>query len=107
MTLLPKNKQVPVKSDKTPGDNPLFPVFLKLHNLHTVIVGAGNVGLEKLAAILQNSPQARVTVVAPEVLPTVREIAAKYKTVAISEKTFSDDDLDNADLVIAATITVS
>jgi siroheme synthase-like protein len=103
MTLLPKNKQVPVKSDKTPGDNPLFPVFLKLHNLHTVIVGAGNVGLEKLAAILQNSPQARVTVVAPEVLPTVREIAAKYKTVAISEKTFSDDDLDNADLVIAAT----
>jgi siroheme synthase (precorrin-2 oxidase/ferrochelatase) len=28
----------------------LFPVFLKLNELHTVLIGAGNVGLEKLTA---------------------------------------------------------
>jgi siroheme synthase (precorrin-2 oxidase/ferrochelatase) len=31
----------------------LFPVFLKLNDLHTVLVGGGNVGLEKLTALLQ------------------------------------------------------
>ena len=42
--------------------NELFPVFLKLNQLHILLVGAGNVGLEKLTAILSNSPQTRVTV---------------------------------------------
>ena len=66
MTLLPRNNGLgTVQYEKTEG-NQLFPVFLKLNNLHTVLIGAGNVGLEKLTAILSNSPQARVTVIAKE-----------------------------------------
>jgi hypothetical protein len=38
--------------------NNLFPVFLKLEALQTLIVGGGHVGLEKLNAILKNSPSA-------------------------------------------------
>ncbi len=43
--------------------NPLFPVFLKLEQLRVLLVGGGNVGLEKLTAILRNSPATAVTVV--------------------------------------------
>ena len=32
--------------------NQLFPVFIKLNTIRTVLIGAGPVGLEKLAAIL-------------------------------------------------------
>lgn len=81
----------------------MFPVFLKLGELHTVLVGAGNVGLEKLTAILHNSPDVRVTVIALSILPEVHALAAAYKAVTIVQKSFDDSDLDNAGIVIAAT----
>ena len=43
--------------------NTLFPVFFKLHQLDILVVGGGYVGLEKLEAILKNSPATRVTLV--------------------------------------------
>lgn len=85
------------------GGNPLFPVFLKLNALHTVVIGAGNVGLEKLSAIYHNSSEARVTVIALSVLPEVYDLAAEHAGLTILEKAFTDDDLDTADVVIAAT----
>jgi precorrin-2 dehydrogenase / sirohydrochlorin ferrochelatase len=45
--------------------NELYPVFLKLHQLNVLIVGGGNVGLEKLSFMLKSSPNANVEVVAP------------------------------------------
>jgi siroheme synthase-like protein len=102
MTLLPRNNNLPVQDQKA-GGNPLFPVFLKLNDLHTVVIGAGNVGLEKLTAILKNSPLAKVTVIALEILPEVHLLASEYKDLKIVQKSFSDNDLNNADLVIAAT----
>src|SRR5580693_9214976 len=103
MTSLPRNSGLkPIPIEKA-GSNPLFPVFLKLNELHTVLIGAGNVGLEKLTAILHNSPDASVTVIALSILPEVHVLAAEYKGVNIIQKSFTDNDLDNADLVIAAT----
>ena len=81
----------------------MFPVFLKLNQLHTVLIGAGNVGLEKLTAMLCNSPGAKVTVIALAFLPQVHVLAAEYKDVTIKQKAFADTDLDNANLVVAAT----
>jgi len=81
----------------------LFPVFLKLNELHTVLIGAGNVGVEKLYAIYNNSPQARVTVIALTILPEVYALATEHPGLSIKQKSFSDDDLDTADVVIAAT----
>ncbi|MES2110339.1 MAG: TSUP family transporter [Bacteroidota bacterium] len=98
----PKNSSLIIQDKKT-GGNPLFPVFLKLNDLHTVLVGAGNVGLEKLTAILHNSPEAKVTVIALEILPEIHLLAAEYQKLIIVQKTFIDSDLDNADVVIAAT----
>ena len=86
-----------------PVGNQLFPVFLKLNQLHTVLIGGGNVGLEKLTAIINNSKQAKVTIIALAILPEVYELAANYPTITIIQKAFNEHDLDEAQLVIAAT----
>ena len=83
--------------------NNLFPVFLKLEELATLLVGGGNVGLEKLAAILKNSPGANVTVVAGFICEPIKELANSHPTVKLIERNFSDDDLLDVDLVILAT----
>jgi siroheme synthase-like protein len=84
-----------------PPANHLFPVFLKLESLRVLLVGAGKVGEEKLGALLKNSPSAKVTVVAREISTAVRQLAGSYQLV-LKEKEFSEDDLDNTDLVITA-----
>ncbi|GAB2767760.1 NAD(P)-dependent oxidoreductase [Rhabdobacter roseus] len=85
--------------------NKLFPIFLKLENddLHTLIVGGGYVGLEKITAVLDNAPQARITLVAPEIRDEIRALAAEKPAVSLIERTFADHDLDEKDLVIVAT----
>jgi siroheme synthase-like protein len=103
MSLLPKDNDI---TDVWPADAPgnqLFPVFLKLNNLHTVLVGGGNVGLEKLTALLNNSPNAAVTVISKEFLEAVHTLVATYPQVNTIQKSFEDTDLDSADIVIAAT----
>jgi siroheme synthase-like protein len=104
MTFLPRNNHIaPVRVEENKDGNQLFPVFLKLNQLHTVLVGAGNVGLEKLTALLNNSQHASVTVVAESILPEVHELAGIYHQVNVIQKSFAPRDLDSADLVIAAT----
>jgi siroheme synthase-like protein len=103
MTTVSENKELIATQDEKVGGNQLFPVFLKLNELHTVLIGAGNVGLEKLTAILHNSHDAKVTVIAKEVIQPVKDLAVKYPTINVIEKTFDDNDLNSADLVIAAT----
>lgn len=83
--------------------NNLFPIFLKLENLHTLIVGGGYVGLEKITAVLDNSPLARVTLVAPEIRGEIRDIAAANSRINLIVRKFNDDDLLEKDLVIVAT----
>jgi siroheme synthase-like protein len=103
MTLLPKDSSLINVQNEENGGNQLFPVFLKLNNLHIVLVGGGNVGLEKLSAILSNSNQAKVTVISRDFLPEIHELAALYEGLTIVQKSFADEDLNNAEVVIAAT----
>ncbi|QIX62214.1 bifunctional precorrin-2 dehydrogenase/sirohydrochlorin ferrochelatase [Hymenobacter sp. BT18] len=86
-----------------PSANPLFPVFLKLEQLRVLLVGGGNVGLEKLTAILRSSPATAVTVVSITFLPTLRELAARYPQVQLREEPYTDELLEQADIVFAAT----
>lgn len=83
--------------------NNLFPIFLKLENLHTLIVGGGYVGLEKITAVLDNSPLARVTLVSPEIRGEIMDIAAANSRINLIVRKFEDDDLLEKDLVIVAT----
>ena len=83
--------------------NNLFPVFLKLESLHTLLVGGGNVGLEKLSALLKSSPAARVTIVAGFIRDEVKALAAANAGVHLVERNFRDSDLAGKDLAVLAT----
>ena len=83
--------------------NELFPIFLKLQNFQTLLVGAGNVGLEKLEAMLYNSPDAKILVVADQVLGAVHQLISKYPDVKLQERQFEENDLNGIQLLVLAT----
>lgn len=83
--------------------NNLYPVFLKLDEIQTLIVGGGNIGLEKVRFILRQSPQAKIKVVAKEFHLELIGVAIKYKNVQIKERAFVEDDLQGVKLLIIAT----
>src|SRR5690606_22384 len=82
--------------------SPLFPVFLQLNELHVLLVAGGKVGLEKLTALLENSPNTTVTLVARKVSTDIRDYVEDYPRVQLQERTFDDTDLDGVDLVVVA-----
>jgi siroheme synthase-like protein len=86
-------------------NNPLYPIFLKLPELDLLIVGAGEVGHEKLFFILKNSPEANVTIVAPEVSPKIAELLQTHPghRVTFRNRAFEPMDVVGFQLVIAAT----
>jgi siroheme synthase-like protein len=84
------------------GENNLFPIFVKLETLRLLIIGGGNVGLEKLNAVLQNSPATPIRLVATAIREEIRELARTYKTLELFERPFQSDDLAQADIVIVA-----
>lgn len=83
--------------------NPLFPVFLKLNQIQTLIVGGGNVGLEKLEALLKNDVNARVILIAPEIRSEIKELQATTPNLVLKERKFRRWDLRGIDLAILAT----
>ena len=82
--------------------NELYPVFLKVNNLDILIVGGGNVGLEKLSFLLKSSPNARVTVVAKKLIPEMAALALQYK-VSMIKAPYDASFLEAKHLVIACT----
>ena len=64
--------------------NPLYPAFFRLDRLELLVVGAGQVGEEKLSFILKSSPNARVTVVAPWMGEELRELLEAYDRAAVN-----------------------
>lgn len=82
--------------------NELYPIFLKVHQLQILIVGGGNVALEKLTFLLKSSPNAKVQLVAPEIRNEIRELALKH-SINFIEKPYKRTLLKQKYLVIAAT----
>ncbi|WP_207511937.1 TSUP family transporter [Longitalea luteola] len=98
-------QKIPVKQTAVASadqGNLLFPVFLKLEELKVLLVGGGKVGLEKLSALLGNSPAAPVTVVAKSISDEVRRLAKHHPNVTLHERAFQEADLENKDLVVIA-----
>jgi siroheme synthase-like protein len=85
------------------SSNTLFPMFVKLEQFRVLIVGGGNVGLEKISAVLANSPNTAITLVGREISDAIRAFAAGRDTVRLVERAFRESDLDDHDFVIAAT----
>ena len=83
--------------------NTLFPIFLKLDQLNTLVVGGGNVALEKVSAILRNAPNAHITVIAPFIRVDTLAYIEKFPLVNYEIREFVAQDLKGRDLVICAT----
>ena len=84
------------------NDNHLFPVFLKLETLSLLIIGGGNVALEKLNAVLKNSPGTAIKLVGIQISDDIKKIAKEHLNITLSERSYEMGDFDKADLVIAA-----
>ena len=82
--------------------NPLFPIFLKANQLKVLIVGGGYVALEKLTALWNNSLEAEVKLVAPEVKKEIKDFLNTDKQIEILERKFEVEDLEGIDWVIIA-----
>lgn len=82
--------------------NELYPVFLKVEVLEVLIVGGGNVGLEKLTFLLKSSPSAKVTMVSKVFIPEVISLAEGYN-VSLVEDAYNRTYLKGKQIVIATT----
>ena len=78
----------------------LFPMFLKLQGKRVLVVGAGQVGEPKIAALLETG--ARIRVVALGASPAVRGWADAGK-IELDLRGFSPDDLSGIFLAVVAT----
>ena len=82
--------------------NRLFPVFLKLESLSVLIVGGGNIGLEKLSALLSNAPLTNIKLVSISICEEIRKLAIDYPNIELKERVFLPADADERDIVIIA-----
>lgn len=100
-----KNKKKQTKEDIKPAPrsagNCLFPVFLKLEQLHVLMVGAGKVGLEKLQALLTNAPATRISIVSTHISDEIKKLAGDYK-LTLYERPFEKSDLTDIDIAVIA-----
>jgi len=82
--------------------NELYPVFLKVNQLQILIVGGGNVALEKLSFLVKSSPKAIVHMVAPEFLEATVKLADLHG-VTRSIRPYREEDIEGKHMVIATT----
>jgi uroporphyrin-III C-methyltransferase/precorrin-2 dehydrogenase/sirohydrochlorin ferrochelatase len=78
----------------------LLPIFLKLDGRRGLLVGAGNVALEKISSLLQTG--LRLRVIAPRARDEIRQLASEG-TIEWIQRAFDPSDLDGNFLAIAAT----
>ncbi|MBC6997209.1 bifunctional precorrin-2 dehydrogenase/sirohydrochlorin ferrochelatase [Cytophaga sp. FL35] len=82
--------------------NPLYPIFLKVSELNVLIVGGGNVALEKLTFLLKSSPAAKVEMVSPMFREETVEHARNFN-VTMHNASYDPSFLKNKHIVIATT----
>lgn len=90
-----------IKNDQQ--GNLLFPVFLKIDQLKILIVGGGNVGLEKLLGLLKNNPQANIKIVAIQVKEEIRSLVDQFHQIELINREFRSEDLQEVNVAILAT----
>jgi len=78
----------------------LLPIFVKLTGRPCLLVGAGEIAVQKIPSLL--AAEARLRVIAPRVRPEIAALAREGRLEVIARE-FAEADLDGVFLVIAAT----
>ncbi|APQ17272.1 precorrin-2 dehydrogenase/sirohydrochlorin ferrochelatase family protein [Maribacter hydrothermalis] len=86
--------------------NELYPIFLKVSNLHILIVGGGNVALEKITFLLKSSPNAQVEMVSTMFRKETIELANKFN-IKMNVSAYDASFLKGRHIAIATTDNVS
>lgn len=86
----------------TRNNNTLFPVFLKLEELRLLVVGGGEVALEKVNAVLSNSPLTAITIIAPQIHPELLAVSKQFVNIDFHNRDYDITDLQDCDLVFVA-----
>lgn len=83
--------------------NRLFPIFVKLDQVNTLLVGGGKVALEKFHALIASDESLNLTIIAREILPEFALLLQSYQHIQLHVRSFEENDMINKQLVIAAT----
>lgn len=83
-------------------NNELFPIFLKTNELEVLLIGGGKVALEKLQALLTNSPRTSVSVISKDFSDEFIAFAELHENVSIESGIVGPEDFLNKQLAIAA-----
>ena len=83
-----------------PATGVVYPVGLRLHGRHVVVVGGGQVAHRRVAGLLE--ARARVTVVSPEVTPALEALVEPGSLTWVARR-YETGDLDGAWYAVAAT----
>lgn len=79
------------------ADYPYFPMFVDLSAKRAVVVGAGRIAARRVGALARFCGD--ITVIAPEVRPEIEAMPG----IAVRRRPYRPEDLDGAELVLAAT----
>ncbi|MDP6604918.1 MAG: bifunctional precorrin-2 dehydrogenase/sirohydrochlorin ferrochelatase [Dehalococcoidia bacterium] len=77
-----------------------YPIFVEMEGRKVILVGGGTVALEKIGKLVD--ADANVTVVAPELIPAVREFVDGGQATLV-ERQYEAGDIDGFDIVMIAT----
>ncbi len=83
------------------AQNPLYPIFLLPHRLNILVVGGGNVALEKLTSLMKNSPEANVKLVGANIFPETKSYLNELQ-IPFEEKFFEESDLEGINILFVA-----
>lgn len=67
-----------------------------------LIVGGGKVGLEKLNAVLSNSPSTEIKLIAITICSEIKQLGIENPTIQLEERAVQNDDLHSPDIVMIA-----
>lgn len=83
--------------------NHLFPIFIKLSSITILVVGGGNVALEKMMGIKRADINASVHLISKEISEDLLDLVRDMPNVIVNQKEFGISDITEYHLVISAT----
>jgi len=83
--------------------NELFPIFIKTDKIKILVVGGGEVALEKLHFLIKSSPKANVEIISNSFRAEIVKISSASGRIKLKKRMFDNRDILEKHLVIAAT----